>query len=119
MTLDPRFERWLAPRPADAEDTVGLGLAHEPVDNWLFVPGWAFGRILGIAHVYGLHLLGALSFYDDAELDAVQCQGLPEELEFVATLVNDPAIPAVASQVAAIAARCARTPGSTLKIEFD
>lgn len=119
MSEHEAIKRWLEPRPADVGEVVGIGLGIELADDWLYVPGWVFARILGVARICGLHYLGAITYYEDTELEAVQCESLPEELEFVAQVLNDLHVPDVAAQVAGVASRCARQPGTTLRIVFD
>ena len=114
---DPRVAKWLD-RGHEDNDVVGIGLTTEPQDDWLYVPGAIFSLLLAIGRAYGLRYLGSITFYEDVELNSTQCESVPEELEFVAHVLNDPAVPDVAAAVANAAARCARTPNGVLKIEF-
>jgi hypothetical protein len=72
-----------------------------------------------VGGAYDLHYFGqVIRSYEDVELDSTQCQALPEELAFIAYLLNDPAVADVAARISELAARGARTPGASLRVEF-
>jgi len=95
---------------------VGL-LRDTAVDERAFIPERLFIRIRAIASAYYLHVLpGIDADYGRATVNAVQCEGLVGELEFVQQVSDDPLLASHAQRLSDIATECVRT-RQTLVVE--
>ena len=74
-----------------------------------------FRRLVLIGAAYELHLLPLLG--EDATLNAVQAEGLLEELDFVGGLVADPALAALLNRLAPLVSECRASKGD-LRIDW-
>jgi hypothetical protein len=103
----------------DAEP-IGIGIESSPVDDWLFVPAPIFDRVLAIGAAYDLPTLGQLIARGQVtSLDATQCEGLLQELEWVGTLLADPLVVKVVRQISRLAAICTRTRDEHLVFDLE
>ncbi len=105
-----RYSDRLDPATYAAEEPVGIGLASQRVQEWLFVPLTVMHRLLAIGRAYELHLLGqALRDYEETRLNSLQCADLLDEIAFVASVVSDPVLEVWLPQLKARVLACVRS----------
>lgn len=102
------------------EEPVGIGLASEHRDDWLYVPEPVFVRLLHLGAAYRLHQLETLLNrpYVEVELNGTQCAGLLDELGFIAAVINDPLLVPVLSDLQTRVVACAQSPDGLLVIDW-
>jgi hypothetical protein len=89
------------------------------VEDEFWLPERLWGRLQRIASAYELHLLPVLGWSDEPQfLNAQQCLGLLDELEFVANQVDDSPLDTVVEGIVRQARKAQGASKNALGIEF-
>jgi hypothetical protein len=90
VTIDRFLDRFDPATYADDEPVCLFLVEGVGGDTEVWVPERLWHRLQAIASAYHLHLLPVLGWSRDPRfINAQQCQTLVDELEFVATVVDD------------------------------
>ncbi len=117
--MDRFADRFDARGYAD-DEPIGIGLSSEAVDDRLFVPTPIFDRLLAVGSAYRLHVLGArLQRGQLILLNAVQCEGLLDELAWIGEVLADPLVAELIPRIEHLAAACARSPDEHLLVDLE
>ena len=94
-----RFSDRLDPETYSEEEGVGFGLAQPgtspDLDAFIMVPETLAVRLERIAAAYELHHLAMIDVHGETRFNHIQRQNLALELEFISTIVRDPALLAI------------------------
>ena len=102
---------WLVERFSDRlsfvtyseEPGIGFGLARpedEPdLDGMVMVPEPLVERLIALAGAYQLHHLPMIDPHGDTRFSHVQRQGVLDELDFIASVLRDPATAEVVAMI--------------------
>lgn len=118
MTQD-RFADRFDPTTYTDEEPVHLWLVESTDADEIWVPEVLWHRLRMVATGYQLHLLPVLDgSTDPVFLNAPQCDALIDEVDFVATLVDDALLMDVLSRVRRLATGARSASKNALGIEF-
>lgn len=76
----------------DAQVHFGIAEAQNHPETWVGVPERLVARLTSMGMAYELHHVQLIDIYDDTTFKSQQCEKLYLELEFLAGIVNDPAL---------------------------
>jgi hypothetical protein len=69
---------------------VGIGVQTDSTEEWLaWIPERLWERVLGLGRAYRLHILGLLDGQERFALNPPQIESLLDELQLLATIVDD------------------------------
>ena len=117
------FSARLDPGTYADDEPVGLGVAEArllpgplPDECWAYIPESLWQRLLSLGHAYQLHFAQVTEPVIDTVLEPSQCESLCGELEFLASIVSDPAAQKAIAELHRCAGRVARKPSLRLII---
>ena len=94
----------------DEPVAAGLLAAKPKYEGWVSIPERLFVRMKYLADAYELHVLPGLETYAENVLNRERAETLIEELEFLATVVNDPLLLPHIAALRDAALQCTRSP---------
>jgi hypothetical protein len=98
--------------------TIEFGICQndkEP-ESYTSVPESMVSRLVNIGNAYNLHIIQLIDVYDEIHLNATQCQNMFKEMEFIATIINDPALFQGLEPVVYLLSKIEHNPSLSLKV---
>ena len=120
MTAGRYGDRLDATRYRHDEPVAAGPVAAKPkYAGWVSIPERLFARMKYLADAYELHVLPGIETYGENVLNRERAGTLIEELEFLATVVNDPLLLPHIEALRNAALECTRSPFPASEFGID
>lgn len=112
MAVPERFADRFDPDAFGDDPPVGVGVLTDSTEEWVaWIPERLWERALGLGRAYCLHILGLLDGEDRFELNPPQIESLLDELQLLASVVDDELLRSHLESVRRASARVIGDPG--------